>query len=563
MAAEGICSNCSFKLPTIVRFCPMCGANDPLGVAASATSEREPVGTARTGNAAETGASPLSTPLSSPPQPSKNARRQKQEHAEAAKKRETEDSSSSANAESSVPSPPPPAPAPKPEPNSRPYSVVAQPPAPSTSWGKRAVLIVLVLAGVVWFARPLLAPSDPCQSEAVSTGLNRARTSLAAKNHPEALAGATGALASCVDGAMADELRRMQSDAINAVVAEGRKCLRAMDVTCLVRVVGDLATVPSHPTSQAFNSELEKVVEVRTARDLKEAQACVETGNTDCADQRMKLPLAMRSNDAVVLELREQLEKSRTAVVAAQACLSGTQNDCVAAAIEDLRQVSPKSPLINQLEQRTPAVAPQPAATAATDRPIAPPQAASLSVTAHSISVEDQTRAIDPSGRPITQLTIQRRFDLSQPSGALVQEVFVVQTIAGRVLFRGSPNRTPELGNGNFGGRGVITLPMALEIGQYELKHQVLSGTNVLSERSLRFFSQGAPAQPPPQTQADPADGLVRRLMAEGERCRGDRDCGCMKDKAVAVSSIEPQNQWAGRMRQLASDCARAKLEIR
>jgi uncharacterized protein len=381
----------------------------------------------------------------------------------------------------------------------------------------------------------------------------------------------------------------------------------------------------------------------------------------------MKLPLAMRPNDAAVLELREQLEKSRTAVAAAQTCLSGTQNDCVAAAIENLRQASPQSPWIKQLEQRTPAEAPQPAATATTDRPSAqpqpsfdckkatsvaeklicadaelarmdedlnsiyqrarqaapdksafqeqaraawrsrelcnsrdclvnwyanrkkeltamaagsqpapqappgptapPPQAASLSVTAHSISMENQARATDPSGRPITQLTIQRSFGLSQPAAAQVQELFVVQTVTGQVLFRGSPNRTPELGNGNFGGRGNIPLPMALEAGQYEMKHQVLSGTTVLSERSLRFFGQGAPAQPPPQSgtqqQADPADALVRRFMAEGERCRIDRDCGCMKDKAVAVSSIEPQNQWAGRMRQLASDCARAKLEIK
>jgi hypothetical protein len=370
-----------------------------------------------------------------------------------------------------------------------------------------------------------------------------------------------------------------------------------MDVACLERVAADLSAVPNHPTARAFNAELEKVVGARTDRDLKEAQRCVEGGNIDCADQRLKLPLALRPNDAAVIELREQLEKSRSAVAAAESCLSGTQNECVAVALENLRQASPQSALIKKLEQRNQPEAPQPTGPAtATDKPQAPlrpapsqqpapyvapqvpaqpsPQPApaaapstQLSVTAHTISMENQARVTDASGRTITQLTIQRSFGLSQPAAAQVQEVFAVLTANGQVLFRGSPNRTPELGNGNFGGRGTIPLPMALEVGQYEMKHQVLSGAAVLSERSLRFLSQGAPSQAspqsPPQQQADPAEALVRRLMAEGERCRIDKDCGCMKDKAVAVSSIDSSSQWANRMRQLASECARAKVEIK
>jgi hypothetical protein len=227
-----------------------------------------------------------------------------------------------------------------------------------------------------------------------------------------------------------------------------------MDVACLERVGADLAPVARYPAAQAFNTELERDIGTRTSRDLEAARRCITVGNIECADQRLKLPLALRRNDTPVQALQEQLNRARTAVDAAKSCLASSATDCVAVPLDGLRQASPQSPLIKGLEQRA--------------------QLASL------------------PQEPVPS-------ESAQPSVAL---------------------KTPA------------PQPLPLPV----------------------------PALAPPP---DPSAALIQRLVNEGERCRVERDCGCMKDKAVAVSNIDPQNQWAVGIRKSASECARAKLEIR
>ena len=110
----------------------------------------------------------------------------------------------------------------------------------------------------------------------------------------------------------------------------------------------------------------------------------------------------------------------------------------------------------------------------------------------------------------------------------------------------------------HFDGATTLTLPAELSPGTYEVLHQVLLDDVTRSERAERFLVPSAPTEP-----KDPTAELIQRLTAEGEQCRADKDCGCMKDKAVAVANIDPRNAWATSMRKFASDCARAKLEIR
>ena len=426
------------------------------------------------------------------------------------------------------------------------------------------------LAATAWFARPLFGPSDPCQGSGVSSELDQARTALGARDHRTALSKSTLALTTCAQGQRADELKRIQAEAVNLSVAEGRRCLKAMDVACLERVGADLALVAQHPTAKAFNADLERDIGTRTSRDLEEARRCIAAGNIDCADQRMKLPLALRRNDTPVQALSEQLDKARAAVEAAKSCQTSSATECVAVALEGLRQASPQSPLIKGLEQRARAIATaiEPASTASS--PVAPmiampssqPQtapAAAAAVTSHRVQADTRTEGVDAQGRQRALLVVTSNFsiEVGSHSAPRVQEALWVQGLDGKQIL-GPAIRSPVPSAGRYVGSITLPLPAQLVGGQYQIVHQVLLNDVTKSERTERFNLSGSTVSAP-----DPEAVLIQRLVNEGERCRVERDCGCMKDKAVAVGSIDPQNQWAVEMRKSAPECARAKLEIR
>ena len=430
------CRKCHFELPMKVRFCPGCGTENPLA-SATKSAAAPPVEPSLAEPARDTSppapAPSVSVPAAKPasvsiPQPLVPDR----SVAKPAPPPVTQAKSSAAAAVAGT----------SPAPDRKPVRI-----------GRWLVVAVVALAVVGWFARPLFGPSDPCQSAGVSSELDQARTALGARDHRTALSKSTLTLTTCAQGQRADELRRIQTEAVNLIVAEGRRCLKAMDVACLERVSADLALVAQHPTAQAFNTDLERDIGTRTNRDLEEARRCLAKGDIECADQRMKLPLALRRNDTPVQALQEQLDKARTAVDSAKSCLASSATECAAVPLEGLRQASPQSPLIKGLERRA--------------QSAVPPQEPPL---------------VENSPPPIA------------PRVAIPQPV---------------PAPTPA-----------------------------------------------------PIPTRDPSAALVQRLVNEGERCRVEQDCGCMKDKAVAAINIDPQNQWATTMRKAASECARSKVQI-
>lgn len=335
------CRKCHFELPMKVRFCPGCGTENPL-VGATKSALAPPVELTLAEPARNTSpptqVPPVSVPAAKPagvsiPQPPVPDR-------------------SAAN-----PAPPPPVAHEK-----SPAAVAGTSSAPDRKpmrIGRWLVVAAIVLAVVGWFARPLFGPSDPCQSAGVSSELDQARTALGARDHRTALSKSTLTLTTCAQGQRADELRRIQTEAVNLIVAEGRRCLKAMDVACLERVSADLALVAQHPAAKAFNTDLERDIGTRTNRDLEEARRCLAKGDIECADQRMKLPLALRRNDTPVQALQEQLDKARTAVDSAKSCLASSATECAAVPLEGLRQASPQSPLIKGLERRAQSTTPQ------------------------------------------------------------------------------------------------------------------------------------------------------------------------------------------------------------
>lgn len=355
------CRECHFDLPLKVRFCPRCGTEKPLASvsapAAGAQSEepnrREP--TRDTSPPVPSVLEPLTEAISDP-----SPRLRVPDH-------------NAAN-----PVPPPIA-----TPQSSAEAATGASPVPDRKRvpvGRWLMVSAVVVAVVGWFARPLFGPSDPCQSPSVSSELDQARKALSARDHRNALSKSTLALTTCVQGQRADELRRIQAEAVNVVVAEGRRCLRAMDVACLERVGTDLAPVAPHPAAKAFNADLERDISTRTDRDLEDARRCIAVGNIECADQRMKLPLALRRNDTPVQALQEQLAKARAAVDAAKSCLASSTTDCVAEPLEGLRSASPRSPLIKGLERRVQqsvALAQEPKPNEGGPQAVAPPAVAS------------------------------------------------------------------------------------------------------------------------------------------------------------------------------------------
>ena len=441
-------------------------------------------------------------------------------------------------------------------------------PVPVVRW---LMFVAVGLAATAWFARPLFGPSDPCQGSGVSSELDQARTALGARDHRTALSKSTLALTTCAQGQRADELKRIQAEAVNLSVAEGRRCLKAMDVACLERVGADLALVAQHPTAKAFNADLERDIGTRTSRDLEEARRCIAAGNIDCADQRMKLPLALRRNDTPVQALSEQLDKARAAVEAAKSCQTSSGTECVAVALEGLRQASPQSPLIKGLEQRARAIATAIGPASTVSAPVTPmiamppspqPQtapAAAAAVTSHRVQADTRTEGVDAQGRQRALLVVTSNFsiEVGSHSAPRVQEALWVQGLDGKQIL-GPAIRSPVPSAGRYVGSITLPLPTQLVGGQYQIVHQVLLNDVTKSERTERFNLSGSTVSAP-----DPAAALIQRLVNEGERCRVEQDCGCMKDKAVAVGSIDPQNQWAVGMRKSASECARAKLEIR
>lgn len=327
------CRECHFDLPLKVRFCPGCGMESPLASATKATAVL-PVELSRAESAR--GASP---PAQVPPVSAPSAK-------------PTSDSNTHPPVPDRSVANPPPQPVTH---ATSPSAIVGASPAPDPKPVRirRWLVIAAVALGVVaWFARPLFGPSDPCQSAGISSELDQARTALGARDYHTALSKSTLTLSTCAQGQRADELRRIQTEAVNLIVAEGRRCVKAMDVACLERVGADLALVAQHPAAKAFNTDLERDIGTRTNRDLEEARRCLAVGNIECTDLRMKLPLALRRNDMPVQALQEQLDKARTAVDAAKSCLTSSAIDCAAVPLEGLRQTSPQSPLIKDLERR-------------------------------------------------------------------------------------------------------------------------------------------------------------------------------------------------------------------
>ena len=324
------CHECHFDLPLKVRFCPRCGTESPLDSGKTATAVRpsepsraEPAHGApppvQVPQVSVADAKPAGVSIPPPAVPTSN-----------------------------VASPAPPA-APTPATVAGTSPVTPAKPVPVGRW---LMIAAVGVAATAWFARPLFGPSDPCQSTGVSSELDQARTALGARDHRNALSKSTAALTTCAQGQRADELRRIQTEAVNGIAAEGRRCLRAMDIACLEQVGADLAPVAQHPAAKAFITDLERDIGARTNKDLEDARRCIAGGNIECADQRMKLPLALRRNDTPVQALQEQLDKARSAVDAAKSCLASTATDCVAESLKGLRQASPQSSLIKDLERR-------------------------------------------------------------------------------------------------------------------------------------------------------------------------------------------------------------------
>ena len=552
------CRKCRIELPLRVRFCPFCGIADPLA-SVTATASGTAVEPGRVEVARETSpqsavqsvpvpaASPAETPISQPSQP---------DHAAATHAQPPVAKPAKSPAGIPVTSP---VPVPKPVPV-----------------GRWFMLAAAGLAVAAWFARPLFGPSDPCQSSVVSSELDQARTALGARDHRTALSKSTLALTTCTQGQRADELKRIQTEAVILSVAEGRRCLKAMDVPCLERVGSDLALVAQHPTAKAFNADLERDIGTRTGRDIAEAKRCIATGNIDCADQRMKLPLALRRNDTQVQALSEQLDKARAAVEAAKSCQTSSATECVAVALESLRQASPQSPLIRGLEQRARAVEfavesapkatdPKAPVVATPTSPQPPPEpqqqqsAPTAAVTSHRVQAVVRASRLDRQGRQTTLVYVDSEFSINANSRTTprVQEAVWVQGLDGKHIL-GPALRSPVPSNGRYVSTTGLVLPAEVVEGEYQILHQVILDDVTKSERTERFNLPGTMPSAP-----HPSAALIQRLVNEGERCRAERDCGCMKDKAVAVGSIDAQNQWAASMRKSASECARAKVEIR
>lgn len=335
------CRECHFELPMKVRFCPGCGMENPLA-SATKSGSAPPVELSLAEPALDTpapaSAPPVSVPVAKPARVS-NLQPPRQDL-------------------SLIKPPPPPATQAKSSAYAAGSGTSPAPDRKPVRIGRWLVVAVVALAVVGWFARPLFGPPDPCQSAGVSSELDQARTALSARDHRTALSKSTLTLTTCAQGQRADELRRIQTEAVNFIVAEGRRCLKAMDVACLERVSADLALVAQHPTAQAFNTDLERDIGTRTNRDLEEARRCLAKGDIECADQRMKLPLALRRNDTPVQALQEQLDKARTAVDSAKSCLASSATECAAVPLEGLRQASPQSPLVKGLERRAQSAVP-------------------------------------------------------------------------------------------------------------------------------------------------------------------------------------------------------------
>jgi TonB family protein len=334
MAALSTCKKCNFELALPVRYCPKCGETDPSvpGPLRDSTS----------------GVSSVS------PRPSLQFERPSSDDALPAPGPSTADKQLPKRQEAVFQAESPPT-----EPPRVPLhaSVAATKRAKAKRW---TALVAVLVFGLAWFVKPLFMPSDPCGSTPVSNGLDQARAALLVKDHRGALSSSTALLATCTDGVIADELRRIQEDALKAVISEGRRCLRNLDVACIDRVTTDLPAIATHQAAQAFTNDVERAFSVRTERGIKEAQRCVEAGNVECAEQKLQLPLTLRPNDASVQELKDQLVKSRAALNEAQACMAGIDNECVVGALENLRRSSPLSPLIRGLEQRAQAAAQPP-----------------------------------------------------------------------------------------------------------------------------------------------------------------------------------------------------------
>ena len=407
------CPQCHVELPLKVRFCPFCGTTDPLASTTAAAS----------GSGAEPGRVEVARDPSPPVQMPTPVLVQTAKLAETP----TPQSPASERVAATPVQPPMAAPATSPAGIASSSPEPVPKPVPVVRW---LMFVAVGLAATAWFARPLFGPSDPCQGSGVSSELDQARTALGARDHRTALSKSTLALTTCAQGQRADELKRIQAEAVNLSVAEGRRCLKAMDVACLERVGADLALVAQHPTAKAFNADLERDIGTRTSRDLEEARRCIAAGNIDCADQRMKLPLALRRNDTPVQALSEQLDKARAAVEAAKSCQTSSGTECVAVALEGLRQASPQSPLIKGLEQRAQLAtqtqqsgvsegAPQ----AAQPPAVAPPVAVLQSATPPTLSSTTATPDVRVGDRWVMQTTDHNNPQWSNSTERVVTDV--------------------------------------------------------------------------------------------------------------------------------------------
>lgn len=332
--AMNACRECRSDLPLKVRFCPFCGTADPVDRANPADSASQTELDRSRGSSDPASVVQATAPAA----------------AEAPASRSGPDGGGADRSPSSIALPR----GVRVASGTGPVAPAETPPLPDpipVRFGRRLALAAAALAVAVWIARPLLGSSDPCQSSDVSLLLDHARAALGARDHSNALSKSTLALATCAQGQRADELKRIQTEAVTLSVAAGRRCLKAMDVACLEQVRAELELVTEHPTAKAFNADFERDIGRRTSRDLEEAMRCLAVGDIECADRRMKVPLALRRSDTSVQTLNEQVDKARAAADAAKSCMATTATDCAAEPLDALRQVSPRSPLIKGLER--------------------------------------------------------------------------------------------------------------------------------------------------------------------------------------------------------------------